>query len=217
MLWWIIIFRVSQYLLKVKFEAMWQNVNCLKQKGQKLSARLQLKSAGPPLHDDESWWFPPAPPWGLCNKKITLKLSRMKPAHAGLCHELHLSSSSTRQRDCRSPSAGWGSGRRSPPSRCLGPRGRAASWSLSCKPPPPPETQPTLRQNRQQRGTGILKTSCHISLTSESGDTEDELLQADQSETCRDVTGQSIMRRDTVDSPAFHAEHRHVVLTLNNN
>lgn len=46
-------------------------------------------------------------------------------------------------RDRCSPSAGWGSGRRSPPSRCLGPRGPAASWSLSCKPPPPPETSQT--------------------------------------------------------------------------
>lgn len=42
---------------------------------------------------------------------------------------------------CSAPSEGWGSGRRSPPSRCQGHQGPEASWSPSCRPPPPPETQ----------------------------------------------------------------------------
>lgn len=79
-----------------------------------------------------------------------------------------------------SPSAGWGSGRRSPPSRCPGHRGRAASWSLSCKPPPPPETQPTrFIRTGEGSASGSRTASCHVTVTS---NMEDELLRGGQTQ-----------------------------------
>lgn len=68
-----------------------------------------------------------------------------------------------------SPFAGWGSGRRSPPSRCRGLRGQAASSSPSCRPPPPPETQTihcisTIRQTSES-GCRRDRRRCSVSNT----------------------------------------------------